>query len=217
MALNKIKGNMYDFVSHTWNVCKGICSHDCEYCFMKRFKNQKPLRLDEKEFKTDLGKDNFIFVGSSTDMFAKDVSKEWIIRVLENCKLYDNEYLFQTKNPKRFEEFLDHFPKKSVLGITLESNRDIKNCNAPNPKVRAIEMLKIPFNPMITIEPIMDFDLEEFVKIIQELKPKFVNIGADSLGHKLPEPSWTKIQQLIKELEKFTKVNLKTNLRRLNK
>ncbi len=42
---------------------------------------------------------------------------------------------------------------------------------------------------MVTIEPIMDFDLEPFVEMIKNTKPKFVNIGADSKGHNLPEPS----------------------------
>ncbi|KKK52692.1 hypothetical protein LCGC14_3102340 [marine sediment metagenome] len=46
---------------------------------------------------------------------------------------------------------------------------------------------------MISIEPITDFNLEFFIKIIKEIKPKFVSIGADSKGHNLPEPSWDKV------------------------
>ena len=65
------------------------------------------------------------------------------------------------------------------------------------------------------IEPIMDFDLELLANWIEGVEPEFVNIGADSKGNNLPEPSWDKIQSLIKELEKFTKVNLKDNLERL--
>src|SRR3990167_1900105 len=30
--LNKQKGNMYGFVTHTWNPIKGKCSHNCSYC-----------------------------------------------------------------------------------------------------------------------------------------------------------------------------------------
>ena len=65
--LNESKGNMYSFVNKTWNVIKGKCPHDCKYCYMKRFP-QKDVRLDKKELKTDLGENNFIFVGSSCDM-----------------------------------------------------------------------------------------------------------------------------------------------------
>ena len=68
---------------------------------------------------------------------------------------------------------------------------------------------------MITIEPIMDIDMDVFVKWIKDIKPEFVNIGADSKGHKLPEPDAFKIGKLITELEKFTKVNLKENLKRI--
>ena len=45
--LNKQKGNMYGFVTHTWNVIKGKCPHDCEYCYMKIFPLGE-LHFDEK-------------------------------------------------------------------------------------------------------------------------------------------------------------------------
>jgi len=67
-------------------------------------------------------------------------------------------------------------------------------------------------NPQITIEPIMDFDLFEFVELIKYIQPIQVNIGADSKNHGLPEPSAEKINALISEIEKFTKVHKKENL-----
>lgn len=42
MVLNEQKGNMYNFITHTWNPIKGKCWHDCSYCYMKKFK-QKPI------------------------------------------------------------------------------------------------------------------------------------------------------------------------------
>ena len=215
MPLNKVKvkGNMYGFVSHTWNAIKGKCSHDCSYCYMKRFP-QSELHFDEKELKTDLGKGNFIFVGSSCDMFADDVKGEWILKVLDYCRKFDNTYLFQTKKPKNMKKYMSIFPKKTIWGTTIESNRDYKVSKASIP-----DRFFISFFPrrMITIEPIMDFDLEMFVALIRGVNPEWVNIGADSKGHNLKEPSWEKVQELIKELEKFTKVNLKSNLNRLKK
>ena len=56
MALNKSAGNMYDFVTHTWNTVKGLCPHGCSYCYMKRWGTQNPVRFDAKELRTDLGK-----------------------------------------------------------------------------------------------------------------------------------------------------------------
>ncbi len=218
MGLNIQKGQMYGFVSHTWNVIKGICPHDCSYCYMKVYK-QNPMRFDEKELKTDLGSNNFIFVGSSCDMFANNgVKREWILKVLEVCRNYPkNTYLFQSKNPYRFVEFLKYFPKNMILGTTIETT-EVGYSNAPSPSKRmcameSVELFKV--DKMVTIEPIIDFNLQTMVDWIKRINPKWVNIGADSKGHNLPEPSKEKIEDLIKELEKFTEVKIKDNLRRL--
>jgi DNA repair photolyase len=78
MALNKSTGNMYAFVSHTYNPMKGECEHSCAYCFMRRKLLLPPLRLELKELKVNLGKGNFIFVGSSTDEWAANVPSECV-------------------------------------------------------------------------------------------------------------------------------------------
>jgi hypothetical protein len=70
---------------------------------------------------------------------------------------------------------------------------------------------------MITVEPVLDFDLDEFVRMIKSCGPYQVNIGADSGNHYLPEPPRKKLLELIAELEKFTNVYQKKNLRRLIK
>lgn len=100
-----------------------MCEHSCLYCFMKRNRPLPPLRLEEKELKVNLGEGNFIFVGS-TDEWAANVPSEWIEQVLDYCDVFDNRYLFQSKNPARFLEYLDHpVMKKSVLCTTIETNR----------------------------------------------------------------------------------------------
>lgn len=221
MPLNKSKGNMYDFVTHTWNTIKGKCYHDCSYCYMKRWGTLKETRFDEKELKTDLGNNNFIFVGSSCDMFADDIQYEWINKTLNYCDKFDNKYLFQSKNPERFLKLMncDNISKNSVFCTTIETNRwlpDImKNC--PDIMDRAIAMYDISclINTYVTIEPIIDFDIDPMVKTIMICNPVQVNIGADSGGHNLPEPSKEKILELIHELEKFTIVKQKKNLKRI--
>ena len=85
MALTKSRGNMYPFVTHTWNAIKGICFHDCPYCYMKKFDGLLPIRFDPKELEVNLGNGNFIFVGSGTDAWAFDVPSDWIARVLDYC------------------------------------------------------------------------------------------------------------------------------------
>jgi len=223
MPLNKQTGNMYDFVTHTWNPIKGRCSHDCSYCYMDRFWKMMPddtLRLDEKELKTKLGKDKFIFVGSSTDMWANDIPDDWILSVLEQCSNSDNKYLLQSKNPARFLKFIKYLPKQTILGTTIETNRNYFSSKAPTAKYRAYALNNLfgyTFQRMITIEPILDFDLNAFIALIKLAKPYWVNIGADSGRHNLPEPSYAKVKKLITELSKFTEVRKKRNLERLMK
>lgn len=92
--------------------------------------------------------------------------------------------------------------------------------NCPSPEDRALTLSWIHnCNKYITIEPIIDFDLPEFITMIKHCNPRQVNIGADSSSkrNKLPEPPKEKILELITELEKFTTVVQKKNLARLLK
>jgi hypothetical protein len=70
---------------------------------------------------------------------------------------------------------------------------------------------------MVTVEPIMKFDIDNLLFLIKSIGPVQVNIGADSGNNYLPEPSPEKIADLIKGLRTFTKVDLKKNLKRLYK
>jgi len=189
---------------------------------MKRYWNRlgNP-HLDEKSLKDKLGEGNIIFVGSSIDMWADVIPDEWILRVLEHCRHYpSNTYLFQSKNPFRFARFRDLFPPKTILGTTLETNRDYDFSKAPQPRLRA-EVLRswngTGIKKMISVEPIMDFDLYKFSTMISLCEPIFVSIGADSKGNNLPEPSPEKIASLIVKLGKVTEVKIKKNLKRLIK
>ena len=132
MPLNESKGNMYSWVTHTWNTIKGKCPHGCTYCYMSRWGKQKPVRFDESELKTDLNgfypfgfnSRNFIFVGSSCDMFADDIPYEWIKKTIDHCqKHYKNSYLFQSKTPARIINFIPYMPSKVSICTTIESNR----------------------------------------------------------------------------------------------
>lgn len=214
MGLNKQNGNMYDFVTHTWNTIKGKCYHDCSYCYMKVWGKLPDIRFDTGEFNTPLGQDRFIFVGSSNDMFAKEIPNEWIEKTIEHCKKFNNRYLFQTKNPDRMLFYT--FPENTVFGTTIETNRNYEGISlAPPVRERAVSLGRIKdYQTMVTIEPILDFDLEELIDIIRSAKPDWVNIGADSKKGNLPEPSGDKVRELIDALS-FMEIKTKKNLRRL--
>ncbi len=225
--MNKQDGNMYEFVTHTSNPIKGVCPHDCSYCYMKsiynRFKLDGTLRLDMEELNYNYGRGRFIFMGSSTDMFADNVPTDWIIQVYNHCLEYDqNRYLFQSKNPSRFlEPSLISHPLMQRMDIvcfatTIETNREQPVVSmAESMKDRAIAMQKLRakgFPVMVTMEPIMDFDLDDVMAMMAYIRPFQVNIGCNtSRTVHLPEPNREKILSLVQTLSQHTSVKLKSN------
>ena len=212
---------MYDWVTHMWAPIKGKCKHECEYCFMKRFP-LPDLHLDEKDLNTKLGEGKIIFVGHTCDLFADDVPAEWIEKVLWKCREAPlNKYLFQSKNPGRFMEFIDKFPPSVVFGTTIETNRtDYVESKVPSyiERAEAIgELSNEDYETIVTLEPIYDFDVEPLLDIIISARPSWINIGADSKGHKLPEPSKEKIAKFIDTLQGKIDIKLKDNLKRILK
>ena len=222
--MNTKKGNMYEFVTHTWNPIKGKCLHDCEYCYMKAINpNAKAPRLVKSEFATNLGNNNFIFIGSSIDMFANDIPDEWIKEVLNFClenhkRGNQNAYLLQSKNPERFLDFMDHpIMKRCVFATTIESNHfypEIMN-NAPDihDRAKAMEIISQKgFVTMVTAEPLLQFDLLEMEKLILQCQPRKVNFGKNTRRElQLPEPTPEEAKELISKIKLKTKVEVKRN------
>jgi protein gp37 len=220
MPLKKRTGNMYEFITHTWNPIKGFCPYNCSYCFTHRWGDQNPLHLDEKELRVNLGSGNFIFICSGCDLFHPDIPEEMFSRVLRHVREFqDNRYLLHTKNPARVLELAHKgysWPGGSEICVTAETNRWYSDMgNAPDPIERLHELARIGGKRMITIEPVMDFDITEFSMAIGQSFPYQVNIGADSGHNGLKEPSAEKLALLIDWLVTRTKVYLKPNLRRL--
>jgi len=234
-------GNMYAGVKPI-NDMGGRCKHECVYCSSILLRHQYPAsrekyngeyRIYEHELKKNY-KNKVLFVCGQNDLFEASVPEEIIVRILERCRKRDqsNLFMFQTKNPERINDFHKLLPENHMIGTTIETNREeyiSKYSNASSIKDRMEAMILLNFfgHPIyITIEPILDFDLEEFVEIIKRIKPDKVYIGADSKVHKypkiynnlkLPEPNGEKVLKLIEELEKFTEVEIKKNLIRILK
>lgn len=150
-------------------------------------------------------------------MWARVVASDWLFEVLTHCRGFDNTYLFQTKNPERFR--FHTFPRGAILGTTIETNRGLYQyiSQAPDTVFRYRAMASLPSPKMVSVEPIMDFDLDVMVDWINRIEPQFVSIGADSKGHHLPEPPPDKVDKLIEELSKFTEVKIKPNLKRIKR
>jgi len=113
-------------------------------------------------------------------------------------------------------------PGQSTLGTTIETdNAEIlaRYSKAPTALHRAHGMYHCQlggFKTFVTVEPIMKFNLRAMLALIG--RPDFVNIGADSKGHTLPEPSHDEVMALIHALrDSGIQVILKENLGRLIK
>ena len=219
---------MYEFAK-TWNPIGGRCIHFCEYCYVPRLMKQFPA-LKKKysgkpriyDLHKNLGSGNFWFVQSMGDLFAENIPREIYMRVFEYIDRFpNNTYFFQSKNTIRFFGFRKFYPENTILCTTFETNRIEllkKYSGGIKDLSRIYNLYYIDFPLHITLEPLMDFDMNKILEPIKYVNPIQVNIGANT-SHKikLPEPPKEKILELISELEKFTKVHLKKNLDRLIK
>ena len=217
--------NMYeDITAKNINPLRGECKHKCTYCYVERQKRIFPVMKTKYSGKpksdpnvlSKTVKGGIRFLCSCNDLFACDVPNETIAEILDWAEQQDTRWWIQTKNPQHpmFRDLCQCRPVNFVLGITLETNRDTsKYSDAPTPKERSIQVQGIDY---ITIEPIMDFDIEELMEMLKELNPLFVNIGADSGNNNLPEPSEDKVMKLVKAIQDHgIEVKRKPNLKRI--
>jgi hypothetical protein len=235
MPLNKPSGNMFpDCYTYT-PVGGGPCPGGCSYCIVAQkiipwqiqLGNEKyigDLRLVEDPLKTKL------VVPDGYKVFVCNLVELWIYpdkiisQILAHCnKFPETTFLYHTKYPHRYLKFMDEFPPKSILGVTIETNRLYYVSNAPNTSERKNTMKEITqFPKTVTIEPIMAFDLEIFIEWLKEINPVYISIGADSRELKegdgqvrILEPEGEDVGALVHESEKFTEVRLKENLARI--
>ena len=235
MPLNKATGNMFTWLTHTHTHLGGECPHKCPYCLVRSLckkwpvLNQKysgPVKIIEKELDVPYGEGKIIFVENLNDIAcATDADARLILA--HAGKYPKNHYVFQTKNPAWYLGFMNLIPDHSVLGCTIETNRfgwlKEHGCLAPEPIDRAMVMADIHRHfpkqkTFITVEPVMDFDVEVLAGFILAAKPDFLNLGADSKNNNLPEPSIEKIEALVAALAKGgIEPREKGNLERLRK
>ncbi|MEM2921964.1 MAG: DUF5131 family protein [Candidatus Bathyarchaeia archaeon] len=213
-----------DYPIATWNPVVG-CKHSCyrngcwasilarKMSHVKRYRNgfHSP-KLVREELNKRFQKDTIVFVTSMGDLWGEFIPSSWIQEVLfATRRSPDAIFFFETKNPARYREFLDIMPERAILSSTIETNRDYALSKAPPVAQRAEAMKSLPWpRKHISIEPIVDFDSEIFLSWIHDIRPIVVSIGYDNYGNKLIEPPLEKTLSFIQNLEKLTKVELKT-------
>jgi hypothetical protein len=210
--------NMYAG-TQTWSPFKG-CKFACTYCvpsFQQQAKRQKHNCGDCYSFVPHQHPDRLskipnakiVFVCGNGDVAFCPASAMSDIIAAINCraaKRPDQTFYLQTKQPECLAPFLGRLPKSAVLVTTLETNRDEgyrKVSQAPVPSERFRQFLALDYpRKVVTIEPVMDFDLDEFVSWIVRIRPEYVWLGYNSRPKsvQLLEPTAEKMQAFAAEL-----------------
>lgn len=215
---------MFNLVTETWNPVTG-CTHGCTYCWARRLAETK-LRSTEKYragFKPalherELGRrfkpGGLVFVCDMGDLLCSGVPDEWVRLVLDRVARFPRTtFLLLTKNPERYFDFLDLIPPNTVLGATVETDRDdlaakVSSAPPPSRRLEAMRRLEWP-RKLISVEPILDFT-DRFAEALASTNPSLVYVGYDNYSCKLPEPPLAKTLLLIDNLSRRARVMVKT-------
>lgn len=134
---------------------------------------------------------------------------------------YDDQEVVEMKVKYPNSIFLDDRYDGALMGVDPTNGSVIcffdELWNSPSPEEHVKGMSPIDLPKYVTIEPVMDFDTASLLEMVKRCNPVQVNIGGDSGGHKLPEPSKQKLYDLIDGLKEFTTIDKKKNLKRLLK
>lgn len=221
---------IHDFITDTHNPLVG-CRHFCIYCWARKLANTRLRHLPQYELGFDhicfipdklqyIGRNQGVFICDMGDMFGAWVPAEWISRILEALRKANdsNVFFFETKNPARFIEFIDEYPKTAILSATIESNVDWGVTKAPTPsdRIDAMKELRTLWSGKIhiAIEPIQKYT-GAFVGDIKAIGPDIVSVGWNNrkdFDGKLPEPTIEEVDNLISELSEFTDVREKESI-----
>jgi len=202
----------------TWSPFKG-CKFDCTYCvpsFQQQAKRQLHLCRRCYDYVPHthperLGKvpsAGTIFVAGNSDIsFCPPAFTRQIITSIRQSGRARTFYL-QSKRPGYFAPFLTQLPKTVMLVTSLETNRDagyaaVSKAPLPSERYRQFRALRYP-RKVVTIEPVMDFDVHEFSSWLIALQPEYVWLGYNSRPKQvqLPEPSEDKVRRLVLRLQR---------------
>ena len=95
-----------------------------------------------------------------------------------------------------------------ICVTTLETNRDEgyeKVSKAPPPSERFKQFLALDYpRKVITVEPIMNFDVREFADMILQIRPEYIWLGLNSRPEsvEVPEPTPQKLASFVWLLSK---------------
>ena len=178
--MNKTK---IEWCDYTINPIKGLCRNDCWYCYAKRmykrFKWDEHIRPDFSVFDLNLKKPSRIFVGSTHDIFGDWIPYHWIQEIINHIKREWNKhtFIFLTKNPKRYAEFL--FPDNCWLGTSIESDDKMGRLYDLWKSAKTRNIIFASFEPLLS--DLASLDLKEYYEM-------FTMLDWIIIGGLTPEP-----------------------------
>ncbi len=232
MSIQKATGNMYPWVDYVHSYLRGACPYACPYCYVQaiasRFGNtalQGPLRFAEKELKANYNAEKYhgktIFVEHTHDLFHKEVFQDYIDSVLSKClNAHFVNFVFQTRNTAKAMTYAHDFPFGTIIGTTIETNYVSGNAPWPTQRAQGLKQLRYLrrgcFKTFVTIEPILKFDFDAMLRLIDIAEPDFIKIGADSKGTGLEDPTAQEVWALIGAIKGMgIEIRTKRNLDRI--
>ena len=131
----------------SWNVITG-CLHGCPYCYAREIALSPSMRAHfpagfdpvfhperlaapgNTKFPADAATEPRLrrcFVCSMADLFGHWVPREWIEQVLQACVVNPRwVYMFLTKFPSRYLEFMDQMPPQAWLGTSVDDQKRVR-------------------------------------------------------------------------------------------
>ena len=164
-----------------------------------------------------------IFVCSMADLFGDWVPDEWIDAVISSTQsALQHRCLFLTKNPKRYDDWLERFEEGRAKGI-----EEVANCwfGASASTNKELDRANESRAQWLSIEPIREriaTDENQFVEVdpyigYEQKRWEWVVIGAETGNSKhkiVPKREW--VEEIVKVCKEYgTPVFMKESLREL--
>jgi protein gp37 len=141
------------------------------------------------------------------DMFGKWIPSLWIEKIFASCTANPQwDYLFLTKDPWRYLEFIDQFPPTAWIGASVDTQKRVRATEDAFRELKHVRRIKwLSLEPLLA--PVEFTDLSLF---------DWVVIGALSATRQHPAPfapPWEWVVRLYAQAkEAGCAVYLKTNL-----
>ena len=198
----------------TWNPFVG-CKFDCTYCWARRMAKRLAncnlcrnfVPHEHPERLSRIPSSNIIFVVDMGDIsFA---SQEYRNQIAEAIIKHQKEriWFFESKNPKSLQiiyQRLELIADNLIFSTTIETdNYEItrKISKAPDPFQRAKNLALFPVKKHVSIEPILPFNMQSLLKLIDLINPEIISVGLDNWNTGIPKPSIAEVEFLMDELQ----------------